>query len=72
LPVRDHRRDDEPGSHPPARLPGRRPYANIDPGQIINIAGDDWYFFPWIRKQFLQNDTEESWNAGVAYRRENT
>jgi len=44
---------------------------NIDPGQIINIAGDDWYFFPWIRKQFLINDTEESWNAGVAYRREN-
>jgi len=23
------------------------------------------------RKQFLENDTEESWNAGVAYRREN-
>ena len=45
--------------------------ANIDPGQVITIAGDDWYFFPWVRKQFLSNDTEESWNAGVAYRREN-
>ena len=45
--------------------------ANLDPGQVINIAGDDWYFFPWTRKQFLQNNTEESWNAGVAYRREN-
>lgn len=45
--------------------------ANIDPGQVINIAGDDWYFFPWVRKQFLKNNTEESWNAGVAYRREN-
>jgi hypothetical protein len=45
---------------------------NLDPGQIISISGDDWYFFPWVRKQFLQNDTEETWNAGVAYRRENT
>lgn len=45
--------------------------ANIDPGQVINIAGDDWHFFPWVRKQFLENNTEESWNAGVAYRREN-
>lgn len=44
---------------------------NIEPGQIITISGDDWYFFPWVRKQFLENDTEESWNAGVAYRREN-
>jgi len=46
--------------------------ANLDPGQVISIAGDDWYFFPWVRKQFLINDTEESWNGGVAYRRENT
>ena len=45
--------------------------ANLDPGQVVSIAGEDWYFFPWIRKQFLENDTEESWNAGVAYRREN-
>lgn len=43
--------------------------ANIDPGQIINIAGDNWYFFPWVRKQFLQNNTDESWDAGVAYKR---
>ncbi len=45
--------------------------ANIDPGQIISIAGEDWYFFPWVRKQFLEINTEESWNAGIAYRREN-
>ncbi len=45
--------------------------ANLDPGQIISISGDDWYFFPWVRKQFLENNTEESWNGGVAYRREN-
>lgn len=44
---------------------------NLDPGQIINIAGDNWYFFPWVRKQFLLNNTEESWNAGVAYKRVN-
>ncbi|MCK5318165.1 MAG: hypothetical protein KAJ55_09630 [Anaerolineales bacterium] len=45
--------------------------ANLEPGQIISIAGEDWYFFPWVRKQFLQNNTEESWNGGIAYRREN-
>jgi hypothetical protein len=44
--------------------------ANIEPGQVITIAGEDWYFFPWVRKQFLKNDTEESWNAGIAYRQE--
>ena len=44
--------------------------ANIEPGQIITIAGEDWFFFPWVRKQFLQNNTEESWNGGIAYRRE--
>ena len=42
---------------------------NLDPAQVINIAGDNWYFFPWVRKQFLQNNTEESWNAGIAYKR---
>lgn len=42
---------------------------NLDPGQIINIAGDNWYFFPWVRKQFLQANTEESWNGGIAYKR---
>jgi len=42
---------------------------NLADGQIINIAGDNWYFFPVVRKQFLQNDTEETRNAGIAYRR---
>lgn len=41
----------------------------VEPGQIINISGDNWYFFPWTIKKYEQNDTEESWNAGVAYRR---
>jgi len=44
---------------------------NIDPGQVISIGGDDWYFFPWVRKRNLQNNTEESRNFGIAYRREN-
>lgn len=44
---------------------------NIDPGQIISIGGDDWYFFPWVRKRFLDDGTEESRNYGIAYRREN-
>lgn len=44
---------------------------NLDPGQIITIAGDQWYFFPWVRKQFLLNNTEETWNAGVVYKRVN-
>ena len=43
---------------------------NIDPGQTISVAGETWYCFPWVRKQFLQNDTEESRNGGVAYRLE--
>jgi len=42
---------------------------NLVDGQIINIAGDNWYFFPIVRRQFLSNNTEESRNAGVAYRR---
>ena len=43
--------------------------ASLTPGQVVNIAGDNWYFFPWVRKQFLQSNTEESWNGGVAYKR---
>lgn len=45
--------------------------ANLVPGQIINIGGDDWYFFPVVRKQRLQVDTEETFNWGVAYKRVN-
>jgi len=44
---------------------------NLNPAQIISIAGDQWYFFPWVRKQNLNNDTEESMNGGVAYKRVN-
>ncbi len=44
--------------------------ANIEPGEVLTVAGESWYCFPWVRKQYLKNDTEESWNAGVAYRQE--
>lgn len=44
--------------------------ANFDPGETFLVAGETWFAFPWIRKQFLQNNTEESWNGGFAYRQE--
>ncbi len=44
--------------------------ANLDPTEQFVIAGETWFIFPWVRKQFLQNDTEESWNGGLAYRQE--
>lgn len=38
-------------------------------GQELTIGSETWKVFPAVRKQFLQNDTEESWNMGVAYRK---
>lgn len=55
------------GSHPDVRLVNM---ANLDPGQTLSIAGETWFIFPWVRKQYLKNDTEESWNGGYAYRQE--
>lgn len=56
------------GTHPDVR---KINMANFDPGEVLTVAGEDWYIFPWIRKQILQQNTEESWNGGFAYRREN-
>jgi hypothetical protein len=42
---------------------------NLNPGDEIIIGSDTWVVFPWVRKQFLQANTEESWNAGVAYKK---
>ena len=39
------------------------------PGQEITVGTDTWTVFPWVRKQYLQASTEESWNAGVAYKK---
>lgn len=55
------------GTHPDIRMVNM---ANLDPGTTFTIAGETWFIFPWVRKQFLKNDTEESWNGGYAYRQE--
>lgn len=55
------------GTHPDIRGINM---ANLDPGETFTVAGETWFVFPWVRKQFLQNDTEESWNGGMAYRQE--
>lgn len=55
------------GTHPDVRIVNM---ANLEPAETFSIAGETWFVFPWVKKQFLQNDTEESWNAGVAYRQE--
>jgi hypothetical protein len=56
------------GTHPDVRLINN---ANIEPGEIITVAGEDWFIFPWTIKKYVPNDNlEQSWNAGVAYRRE--
>lgn len=43
--------------------------ANFEAGDEITLGGETWVVFPWVRKQYLKNDTQESWNAGVAYRK---
>ncbi|MEE9472320.1 MAG: hypothetical protein V3W32_11440 [Gemmatimonadota bacterium] len=55
------------GTHPDIRGIN---IGNIDPGETFTVAGETWFAFPWVRKQFLSNDTEESWNGGLAYRQE--
>ena len=41
----------------------------FNPGQEFTQGGETWKTFPWVRKQFLQNNTEESWNLGIAYKK---
>ncbi len=38
-------------------------------GDIITVGSDSWMVFSWVRKQYLQVNTEESWNGGLAYKR---
>jgi len=40
------------------------------PGDEFTISGDTYMVFPWVRKQHLRVNTEESWNAGIAYLKE--
>lgn len=39
------------------------------PGQDITVGTDTWTVFPWVRKRYEKDDQEESWNAGVAYKK---
>lgn len=44
--------------------------ASYTPKQEISVgAGETWVVFPWVRKQYLQASTDESWNAGIAYKK---
>lgn len=42
--------------------------AHFQPGDEFQIGSDTWKVFPIVRKQFLQADTEESRNGGIAYK----
>jgi hypothetical protein len=42
---------------------------NFNPGDEITLGGDTWKVFPWVRKQFLEDNTEESRNGGIAYKK---
>ena len=42
---------------------------NFSSGDEITLGGETWIVFPWVRKQYLEDNTEESWNAGYAYRK---
>jgi hypothetical protein len=39
------------------------------PGQEITVGTDTWMVFPWVRKRYEKDDEQESWNAGVAYKK---
>ena len=39
------------------------------PGQEITVGTDTWMVFPWVRKRYENDAAEESWNAGVAYKK---
>ena len=38
------------------------------PKDSISVGADTYKVFPWTRKQKLDSNTDESWNAGVAYK----
>lgn len=42
---------------------------NFNNGDEISVGSDTWKIFSWVKKQFLQANTEESWNAGIAYKK---
>jgi len=54
------------GYAPDARILNMR---NFTPGQEETIGADTYKIFPWIRKRFLQDNQDESHNAGIAYKK---
>ena len=54
---------------------GKAPYVahiqheGIIVAQEITVGGDDWIVFPAVRKKYEQDDTEESWNMGIMYKK---
>lgn len=42
---------------------------NLSPGEEITVGSDTWKVFPWCRKQKLDAGTQESWHAGLAYKK---
>ena len=55
------------GAQPDVALVNLR---NLSPAAEITIGADTWTVFPWVRKQFDQDGVnEESWNAGIAYKK---
>jgi hypothetical protein len=42
---------------------------NLSAGDTITLGGETWVVYPWARKQHLLANTEESWNAGIVYRK---
>jgi len=41
---------------------------NLTPGALYTVGSAKYRTFPLVRKQYLKDNTEESWNAGIAYR----
>lgn len=42
---------------------------HMEAGQEFTVGSDTWKVFPFVRKQYFQDNTEESWNGGLAYRK---
>ncbi len=54
------------GTQPDVAIVG---LGSLSPGDELTVGGDTWLVFPWVRKQNLGVDTEESENAGIAYKK---
>jgi hypothetical protein len=42
---------------------------NYNPGDEITVGSDTWTVFPWVRKKWDQDDTDETGNMGIAYQK---